>query len=57
MKAIRGSWLSLQQASLLCHRNAHTVLKLALLGRIKVKIEAGESVQFAREACKLANED
>lgn len=49
MKAITGSWLSLRQSSLLGRRNAHAILKLALLGRIRVKVEAGESIRFARE--------
>jgi hypothetical protein len=48
-KKIDGQWLSLRQAGFLSGHNPHRVLRLALLGRIRVKVERGEPIRFLRE--------
>jgi hypothetical protein len=41
--------MSLRQAAVLARSNTYDMMKAAVLGKVKVRVEAGTNIRFARE--------
>jgi hypothetical protein len=47
-KAVDGEWLSLRQSRIVSGRDAHMIMKMAMIGEVEFRVPPGSTPEFRR---------